>query len=59
MCDTPAPSQGSQKIPSLQVVQQKGILPLVGAPLGGTLQVALTSVRLIGMIRGLFCLLFT
>jgi hypothetical protein len=28
-------------------------------PLGGTLQVALTSVRLIGMIRGLFCLLFT
>ncbi|MNO98646.1 hypothetical protein D3C76_903940 [compost metagenome] len=38
---------------------RKEYFPLVGAPLGGTLQVALTSVRLIGMIRGLFCLLFT
>lgn len=34
------------------------ILPLPIQPLSGTHQLPLTSLQLIGMIRGLFCLLF-
>ncbi|WP_286915298.1 hypothetical protein, partial [Pseudomonas sp. UBA6315] len=45
---------GEPKIPEFTGrTAERNSFPPVGAPLGGTLQVALTSARLIGMIRGL------